>query len=189
MIVLVNPFITSQERYGRDVGDIGGHQMPLGIFSLAGFLRQHGFAVRVIDAEAENIPPGNVVDRLRDLRARIVGITSTTVGYRNAALLAGLLRERLPGVPLVIGGPHLTAMPLKTMQTGLFDFGIVKEGERHVSRSVSAAVTVATVSSRRSGGSVAKVKRRSNSGYSGKPGSLVAIALTAAWPAALLPLP
>ena len=129
MIVLVNPFITSQERYGRDVGDIGGHQMPLGIYYLAAFLRTHGFAVRVIDAEAENIPPDNIVENLRDTGARLVGITSTTVGFRNAALLAGLLRQGLPGVPLVIGGPHLTAMPVKTMETGLFDFGIVKEGE------------------------------------------------------------
>jgi hypothetical protein len=38
-VILVNPFITSQERYGNDIGDIGGHQMPLGIFSLAAYLR------------------------------------------------------------------------------------------------------------------------------------------------------
>jgi len=129
VIVLVNPHITSRERYGKDVGDIGGHQMPLGIFYLAAYLIKHGFSVRIVDAEAEGIPHEGVVELLQGSGVRIVGITSTTVGFRNAGRLAGLLRQRLPGVPLVIGGPHLTAMPVQTMKTGLFDYGIVKEGE------------------------------------------------------------
>ena len=128
-IVLVNPFITILERYGKDVGDIGGHQMPLGIFYLAAYLRNHGFEVAVIDAEARRLPHEAVVGLLEQAGARVVGITSTTVGYRNAGLLATMIRQRLGGVPLVIGGPHMTAMPLETMRTGLFDYGIVKEGE------------------------------------------------------------
>ncbi len=129
MIVLVNPYISSRERYGKDVGAIGGHQMPLGIFYLAAYLLKYGFPVRVIDAEAEGIPHERVAEMLRGSGARIVGITSTTVAFRNAGHLAALLRQRLEGVPLVIGGPHLTAMPAQTMKTGLFDYGIVKEGE------------------------------------------------------------
>ena len=129
MIILVNPHITSRERYGKDVGDIGGHQMPLGIYYLAAYLGRHGFRVGVIDAEAGGIPHEDVVEMLRGAGARVVGITSTTVGFRNAGRLATLLRQQLKGVPLVLGGPHLTAMPVRTMKTGLFDFGIVKEGE------------------------------------------------------------
>jgi radical SAM superfamily enzyme YgiQ (UPF0313 family) len=128
-IVLVNPYITILERYGKDVGDIGGHQMPLGIFYLAAYLRRHGFSVEVVDAEARRLHHEEVAELLAASRPRVVGITATTVGYRNAGLLATLLRERLAGTPLVIGGPHLTAMPEQTMRTGLFDYGIVKEGE------------------------------------------------------------
>ena len=128
-VVLVNPFITILERYGKDVGDIGGHQMPLGIFCLAAYLRKHGFEVAVIDAEARRLPHEAVIGLLEKAGAQVIGITSTTVGYRNAGLLATMIRQRLAGVPLVIGGPHMTAMPLETMRTGLFDYGIVKEGE------------------------------------------------------------
>jgi anaerobic magnesium-protoporphyrin IX monomethyl ester cyclase len=128
-VALVNPFITSRERYGKDIGDIGGHQMPLGIFSLAASLRAHGYETVVIDAEARHLTHEAVADMLERSGVRAVGITSTTVGYRNAGTLAGLLRSRLGDTPLIIGGPHVTAMPVKTMETGLFDYGIVKEGE------------------------------------------------------------
>jgi anaerobic magnesium-protoporphyrin IX monomethyl ester cyclase len=128
-VVLVNPFITSRERYGKDIGDIGGHQMPLGIFSLAAYLRAHGLEVAVIDAEARQLPHEAVADMIERSGARAVGITSTTVGFRNAGTLASLLRRRLKNTLLIIGGPHMTAMPVKTMETGLFDYGIVKEGE------------------------------------------------------------
>jgi radical SAM superfamily enzyme YgiQ (UPF0313 family) len=128
-IVLVNPFITSRERYGKDIGDIGGHQMPLGIFSLAAYLRANGYAAEVIDAEARHLEHETVAEMTERSGAGAVGITSTTVGFRNAGALARVLRRRLPDVPLVIGGPQVTAMPVKTMETGLFDYGIVKEGE------------------------------------------------------------
>jgi radical SAM superfamily enzyme YgiQ (UPF0313 family) len=128
-IVLVNPFITSRERYGKDIGDIGGHQMPLGIFSLAAFLRAQGFEVAVLDAEALQLSHEAVADMIVRSGARAVGITSTTVGFRNAGRLASLVRHRLRNMPLIIGGPQMTAMPVKTMETGLFDYGIVREGE------------------------------------------------------------
>lgn len=128
-IVLINPFITSRERYGKDIGDIGGHQMPLGIFSLAGYLRAHGHPVSIIDAEARGLTHEAVAGMLEASLPRAVGITATTVGFRNAGRLAALLRQRLGDTPLIVGGPHMTAMPVKTMETGLFDYGIVKEGE------------------------------------------------------------
>jgi radical SAM superfamily enzyme YgiQ (UPF0313 family) len=129
MILLVNPYITSAERYGREIGDIGGHQMPLGIFYLAANLRRHDFPVEVIDAEARHIVHEEVIEMARKLSPRIIGLTSTTVGFRNARRLAELIRAELPGTIVVIGGPHMTAMPLPTMNTGAFDYGIISEGE------------------------------------------------------------
>ncbi len=129
MIFLINPFITSAERYGKDIGDIGGHQMPLGIFYLAAYLKKAGLTVRVIDAEAEGLVHEDVVEELKSAGASIIGITSTTVAFRNTRALAEMSRQQLPHAKIVIGGPHMTAMPLPTMATGAFDFGIVREGE------------------------------------------------------------
>jgi len=129
MIVLINPFISSMERYGRDIGDIGGHQMPLGIFYLAAALRKVQFSVEVIDAEAANLSHEEVVAHITQQKVSLIGLTSTTVAFRNTRLLAEMLRKALPTVPIVIGGPHMTAMPDETMQTNAFDFGVTNEGE------------------------------------------------------------
>lgn len=130
MICLINPFITSVERYGKEIGDIGGHQMPLGIYYLAAALLQDGEKAEVIDAEALKLVHEDLAAKLKQSPPALIGITSTTVAFRNARSLAELLRRELPGVPIVIGGPHMTAMPEPTMRTGAFDYGIVREGEK-----------------------------------------------------------
>ena len=128
-IFLINPYISSIERYGKEVGDIGGHQMPLGIYYLAAYLLQQGEGVEIIDAESLLLDHGKVVQILKKTSVKIIGITATTVAFRNALALAELLRRELPNVTTVIGGPHMTAMAELTMQSGAFDFGIVREGE------------------------------------------------------------
>ncbi|MHB9023848.1 MAG: B12-binding domain-containing radical SAM protein [Armatimonadota bacterium] len=134
MIYLINPYITSAERYGKDIGDIGGHQLPLGIFSLAACLIDDGEEVAVIDAEAQRLSHEDVIEQMRQHAVRVIGITSTTVAFRNARSLAEMCRAALPQVPIVIGGPHMTAMPEATMATGAFDYGIIREGERPFSQ-------------------------------------------------------
>lgn len=129
MIFLINPFITSAERYGREMGDIGGHQMPLGIFYLAAALEKEGEKVQVLDCEALNISHEELIESLKQNNAQIIGITSTTVGFYRARSLAEMVRKELPDITIIIGGPHMSAMPEPTMHTGAFDYGITHEGE------------------------------------------------------------
>ena len=66
MILIVNPGISAQERYGVDIGEIGGHQMPLGIFYLSSYLKSKGIVTEVIDAESEG-------QRIDDISKRALG--------------------------------------------------------------------------------------------------------------------
>lgn len=129
MIYLINPFITSNERYGKDIGDIGGHQMPLGIYYLAAQLKKDGLPVDVLDGETEHLTHEDVVNKLKSNDVKIVGITSTTVAFHRARSLAEIIRTHLKDVTIVIGGPHMTSLPMETMKTNAFDYGIVHEGE------------------------------------------------------------
>ena len=129
MILLINPHIASEERYGKKIADIGGHQMPLGIFYLASYLLQRNISTHIIDAEMEGWCHEDVVAQITKLSPKLVGITATTVGFKNAHRLAQLIRQQHPDITLVIGGPHMTAMPMLTMKTQSFDFGITNEGE------------------------------------------------------------
>ncbi len=129
MIFLIYPNITSKERYNKDIDAIGGHQLPLGVYYLASYLKNQGRNVDVIDAEATEISDQEIVNILRQASATVVGISSTTVAFRNARKLAEKIKKELPDVQIVIGGPQITAMPQKTMETLAFDYGIVQEGE------------------------------------------------------------
>ncbi|MBL7197446.1 MAG: radical SAM protein [Candidatus Omnitrophica bacterium] len=129
MIYLINSFITSAERYGRNIGDIGGHQMPLGIYYLAAYLLRKGEEVKVIDGEALNLEHKDLVQILKKSDVKIVGLTSATVSFHRVCSLAQMIRREFPDVKIVIGGPHMSAMPEATMLTGIFDYGIVHEGE------------------------------------------------------------
>ncbi|MBM4043902.1 MAG: radical SAM protein [Planctomycetes bacterium] len=128
-VVLVNPPITSAERYGRDIGDIGGHQAPVGLCSLAAVLEQEGVDVTILDGEAKGLTEAGTVSEVCRQKPTLVGITSTTVAFGRALRLAQQTKRALPSVPIVIGGAHVTANPESTLAHDCFDFGVLREGE------------------------------------------------------------
>lgn len=128
-IVLVNPFITSAERYGRDIGAIGGHQAPLGLCYLAAYLEKSGFEVSLVDAEAGRLGNDLSLKKILEFKPDAVGITSTTVAFRGARDLAYAIKASAPHVPVIIGGSHVTANPLKALSFECFDYGVMREGE------------------------------------------------------------
>lgn len=128
-VVLVNPPITSAERYGRDIGDIGGHQEPVGLCSLAAVLERDGVEVVVLDAEAQGLSESAAVSEVCRNKPNLVGITSTTVAFGRALRVAREFKRILPSTPVVIGGAHVTANPETTLAHECFDFGVLREGE------------------------------------------------------------
>lgn len=128
-ILLINPPISSQERYGRDIGDIGGHQAPLGLCSLAASMRQVGHEVAILDAELMRMCEDAVLAHTRTYGPDLIGLTSTTVAYPRACRVAAKLRSALPHSPVVIGGCHVSSNPEETLSSGLFDAAVLREGE------------------------------------------------------------
>jgi len=128
-ISLIYPYISVTERYGADIGDIGGRQAPLGILYLSSFLKKLGHDVQLIDAGAERISDESVIGRLESFRPDCVGISITTVAYGNALRLADSIRKTFCGIRIVAGGPHVTANPYDAIANSAFDFGIYGEGE------------------------------------------------------------
>lgn len=128
-VALINPPITSRERYGMNLGDIGGHQAPLGLCYIAAFLEKRGFEVLIIDAEAEKLDNIDTVSRITGFRPDAIGITSTTVAFDRAKGLAGDIKALYGNVPIVIGGPHVSSNPIHALSVGCFDYGVFGEGE------------------------------------------------------------
>ena len=60
-----------------------------------------------------------------------VGISATTISITNAAAIGERVRALVPKTVVTVGGPHVSAIPERTLETFEgFDYGVVGEGER-----------------------------------------------------------
>ncbi len=131
-VVLVNPPITGAQRegyLGPVIKNLYFNSPPLGITYIAAVLERDGVPVRLIDAAVEELTLTQTVDRIRASGATITGITSTTNFFGNAVNLASRLRDALPGMTILIGGPHVTTNTETAMAHTVFDIACIGEGE------------------------------------------------------------
>lgn len=128
-LLLLNPPLTLKERYGKLAA--GGDKMaPLGLCHLAAVVRQAGFNVRIIDAEAQNFNSQVTVNKILAQSPRVVGITAVSASIYNAAAVAEAVKKKDPCIYIVLGGQHVSAASGETMQRfPQFDVGIIGEGE------------------------------------------------------------
>lgn len=137
-VFIVYPPITMQERYSSALGHAGGNQIPLGIFHLAAYLRQVGHAVAVVDAEARDLTAEGVLDLARAFAPDVIGISSTTIAFHRSLDLAGEFKRAWPNLPIVLGGPHVSAIPREVLAEPVFDYGVVGEGEQTLTELLAA---------------------------------------------------
>lgn len=134
-VIFVNPPLDSvlaKEQINPVTAFLFYNSPPLGILYLAAMLERRGDYVAVIDAAAEGLSVPETVARLRAFRPDLIGITSTTVGFEGAKLLATSTKAALPQIPIVLGGPHCSLLPKEAMATEAFDFGVVGEGDETI---------------------------------------------------------
>lgn len=118
-----------QERYSSDIGHSGGRQIPLGVYYLASYLRRSGHSVSVIDGEAQGMSAHQLGLKAIEFKPDIVGISSTTVAFHRALEMAKETKSLMPEVPIVIGGPHVTAAVEDVLIHPEIDFAVLGEGE------------------------------------------------------------
>ena len=128
-IVLINPPLSLEERYGRFAR--GGTQTPpLGLAQLAAVTRAQGYDTAIVDCAALGLGYGDAVARVAASGFEYVGLTAVTPAIHNAGQLARELKQANEGLCVIIGGPHITAVPEETMRAyAAFDIGVVGEGE------------------------------------------------------------
>lgn len=117
------------ERYGALAG--AGSSVPnLGLLLLAAAARSAGHEPQVLDAGASGLTAEEFMRRALAFSPDIVGLTTTTLEVGVAADIATELKRRLPGVCILIGGPHISAAPDETMRRFMgFDIAVLGEGE------------------------------------------------------------
>jgi radical SAM superfamily enzyme YgiQ (UPF0313 family) len=128
-LLLINPPITLEERYGS-FASVGSQAPPLGLCYLAATARKSGYSVQIIDAPALDMDLSRTMAEVGKINAEVIGVTASTVSIYRASELAKAIKERGITSPIIIGGPHVSSLPRKTLEEfSEFDLGVTNEGE------------------------------------------------------------
>ncbi|MDD5528852.1 MAG: radical SAM protein [bacterium] len=127
-IVFVYPPVVLEGRY-KEIAT-GREVQPQGLYSLAAVVRQHQFEPYILDARILGMNIDKTVNAIIDRNPQYVGITAMTMSINSAAKIANGIKRENPEITIIIGGPHISALPEETMQEfPCFDVGVIGEGE------------------------------------------------------------
>ncbi|RKY21673.1 MAG: hypothetical protein DRQ55_03605 [Planctomycetota bacterium] len=128
-IVFVVPPVTAEDRYGP-MASAGNSLPPHAFLYLGAVARQLRWEPIIVDGPAEGLSLDACAARVEALDPTVVGFTVSTMSVAKAARVAEKLRSRRPELLLMVGGPHVTALPAETLEhMPVFDLGCVGEGE------------------------------------------------------------
>ncbi|MFZ3045518.1 MAG: radical SAM protein [Desulfatirhabdiaceae bacterium] len=103
-------------------------QSPYGLLTLAAQALRCGFSVQTLNVS--NFPWIDIENLVCHLNADLFGLSCVTENRRGVAMLAHLIRNLHPGAHIVVGGPHVTALPIETLRhIQAIDTVVVGEGE------------------------------------------------------------
>lgn len=128
-VILINPPLKASEQAGS-LKKIANIIMPLGIGYVAAVLKENDFPIEVIDCVPLGLNKKNLGEILKKKNVDVVAFTATIISIDHAIETAKYLKKILRKETLfVIGGPHFTSLPERTMKEKCFDFGVIGEGE------------------------------------------------------------
>lgn len=108
-------------------------RMPQGLAHLAAYLKRKAGCDVVFSRDPEE---------LMGKGADLVGISCVSQNYPRACRIAASLRDEL-GVPIIVGGPHITALP-ESLDRAM-DAGVIGEGEVAFARLLDVVQTRGTL--------------------------------------------
>ncbi|MGE0920239.1 B12-binding domain-containing radical SAM protein [Trichlorobacter lovleyi] len=132
-IVLINPGDRKQVYQGLGA-ELAAIEPPFWVAVIAAYLRQEGFRVAIIDANAENSAPDETAQRaaaLQPLLSCVVVYGSHPSASTQNMTIAGAICRALSGQSasrVALSGLHPSALPERTMREEAIDFVVEGEG-------------------------------------------------------------
>jgi NAD(P)-dependent dehydrogenase (short-subunit alcohol dehydrogenase family)/radical SAM superfamily enzyme YgiQ (UPF0313 family) len=104
------------------------HVPNVGLGYICGALRRHGLQARVVDLNLRRDDPQRYLALSRE--CALVGISVKANVYRQALEIAARIKAASPGIPIVLGGPHINIVGERVMaENPSIDYCIRGEGE------------------------------------------------------------
>ena len=122
--------IPTMENAYHGFGDFVARSLPIGLLSIGAILEKEGYQVEIIDADAENLSFTATLERVVASRPDYVGSTTMTATMDITYEFFSAIKNKLPGVTVIVGGPHASALPQKTLEESkAIDIVVKREGE------------------------------------------------------------
>ena len=126
-VVLINP--GDRKQIYQDLAtNISAIEPPFWVAVLAAFLRNKGFGVEIIDANAGNISPeevSNIVNEIKPYLSAVIVYGSQPSASTQNMTIAGKICNALKNntsSKVVAGGLHPSALPKRTLEEENIDF-------------------------------------------------------------------
>jgi radical SAM superfamily enzyme YgiQ (UPF0313 family) len=101
----------------------------IGLSYLAAVSEKCGAKIKIFDARYFNMSDRTLIEEIYKFSPDIIGFTAMTHEIKRTTKIAETLKEKL-GIPIIIGGCHITALPVRTMEEfPVIDYGVISEGE------------------------------------------------------------
>lgn len=128
-IWLINPPMQKKEMFARGSEATASINPPLGLAYIAAYLVKYGHECEILDGAVTPIALEEILRRSETFD--IIGITVVTAYYLRVRELIQLLTSKDQRPPILVGGPHVTALPESMLEDGA-DISIVGEGEESI---------------------------------------------------------
>ncbi len=131
-ILFVNPPLSQEERYGVKF-KAGGQTMQTGLALLAAITRDNGYKTAILDAAALEYDYDKTVNQIIKINSKYVGITAVTISIFNALEIIKRLKEKNSKIKIILGGPHITAVPEESFKRFKeLDLGVIGEADKTI---------------------------------------------------------
>jgi anaerobic magnesium-protoporphyrin IX monomethyl ester cyclase len=150
-LVLINP--GGRERVYQSLGEeLTAIEPPLWLRLIAGYARDRGLRIAIIESEAEAMGPDAVAAAVAELDPTLVCMvvfghqpSASTQMMTGAREVCAAIRRVSPATPILIIGGHVSALPERTLREEPVDFVCVGEGPATVVAMVNALRVAAQV--------------------------------------------
>ena len=133
-VLIINPG-SRTEVYQALGSELTAIEPPLWAGMLATFVRNRGYAVQILDAEAEHLSPRAVAEQVATLQPTLTAVvvyghqpSASTQNMTAAGEICRSSKELAPAVATLLIGGHVSALPERTLRDEGADFVCQGEG-------------------------------------------------------------
>src|SRR5712692_7648526 len=133
-LLLINP--GSRKQVYQSLGtSLAAIEPPVWAGLMSSFIRNKGFSVAIVDAEAESLSPEDVAARVEDTSPVLTAVvvyghqpSASTQNMTSAGAICSAVKERSPRQRVLLVGGHVAALPERTLREEDADFVSGGEG-------------------------------------------------------------